>query len=89
GGDPHDIIQPLDYFVYAIKGPKETIIVDTGFDPVVGKQRGRTVITPVRDGLKALGVDPDNVSNVIISHMHYDHCGNEDLFPKACYHVQD
>jgi len=89
GGDPHDIIQPLDYFVYAIKGPKETIIVDTGFNPVVGKARGRTVVTPVRDGLKALGVDPDTVSNVIISHMHYDHCGNADLFPKACYHVQD
>ena len=42
-----------------------------------------------REGLKALGVDSDTVSNVIISHMHYDHCGNTDMFPRARYHVQD
>jgi len=29
------------------------------------------------------------VEDVIISHMHYDHAGNHDLFPKARYHLQD
>ena len=43
----------------------------------------------MREGLKRLGVDPDKVETVIISHMHYDHCGNFDLFPNARYHVQD
>ena len=27
--------------------------------------------------------------DVILSHMHYDHCGNYDLFPQARYHLQD
>ncbi len=26
---------------------------------------------------------------MIVSHLHYDHCGNYDLFPRARYHLQD
>ncbi len=29
------------------------------------------------------------MKNVIISHLHYDHCGNYDTFPNARFHVQD
>jgi len=89
GGDPHDVLQPLDYFVWVIKNDKRTFLVDTGFDQPVGTKRGRTVITPINEGLKRLGVEPDKVEDIIISHMHYDHCGNTDMFPRARYHVQD
>ena len=35
------------------------------------------------------GVDLGRVKDVIITHMHYDHCGNHHLFPDATFHVQD
>jgi glyoxylase-like metal-dependent hydrolase (beta-lactamase superfamily II) len=89
GGDPHDIIQPLAYFVWAIVGPAGTFVVDTGFSQSMGTQRGRQTITPVGEGLSALGIDPDAVQDVIVTHLHYDHCGNHDLFPRARYHLQD
>jgi glyoxylase-like metal-dependent hydrolase (beta-lactamase superfamily II) len=89
GGDPHDVLQPLDYFVWAIVGPSGTIVVDTGFDEVMGRCRQRQIVKPVGDGLLALGIAPESVEAVIISHMHYDHCGNYDLFPRARYHLQD
>ena len=89
GGDPHDVLQPLDYFVWVVKNDKRTILVDTGFDQPVGNTRGRTIITPINEGLKRLGVETDKVEDIIISHMHYDHCGNVDMFPRARYHVQD
>jgi glyoxylase-like metal-dependent hydrolase (beta-lactamase superfamily II) len=89
GGDPHDILQPLDFFVWAIVGPSGTIVVDTGYDEAMAEARQREITKPVRDGLAALGVAPDSVKNVIISHLHYDHCGNHDLFPQARYHLQD
>ena len=89
GGDPHDVLQPLDYFVWVIKNAKRTFLVDTGFDQPVGTKRGRTVVTPIDQGLKRLGIEPDKVEDIIISHMHYDHCGNTDMFPRARYHVQD
>src|SRR5271154_2367013 len=89
GGDPHDVLQPLDFFVWAIVGPSGAIIVDTGFDEAMGRRRQREMIKPVHDGLTALGIAPETVETVIISHLHYDHCGNYDLFPQARYHLQD
>jgi glyoxylase-like metal-dependent hydrolase (beta-lactamase superfamily II) len=89
GGDSHDIIQPLAYFVWAITGPHGTFIVDTGFSEEMGNRRGRTTTAPVGKGLQAIGVTPGDVKNVVITHLHYDHCGNHDLFPQATYHLQD
>ena len=89
GGDSHDVAQPLDYFVWAIVGPGGPFIVDTGFDATMAQKRRREVLKPIAEGLKAIGVDHDKVENVIVSHLHYDHCGNYDLFPRARYHLQD
>ena len=89
GGDEHDGPMPLDFYVWAIVGEKRTIILDTGFDETVAQRRGRNIVRPVGDGLKAIGISPESVEDVIVSHMHYDHAGNHDLFPRARYHVQD
>jgi glyoxylase-like metal-dependent hydrolase (beta-lactamase superfamily II) len=89
GGDPHDILQPLDYYVWAIVGPHGSYVVDTGFDEAMATKRQRRITQPIGEGLKAIGIEPDKVENVIVSHLHYDHTGNYDLFPKARYHLQD
>jgi glyoxylase-like metal-dependent hydrolase (beta-lactamase superfamily II) len=89
GGDPHDILQPLAYFVWAIVGPHGTFVVDSGFDQAMAVKRGRTIVQPVADGLKAIGIQADAVRDVIVTHLHYDHCGNHDIFPQARYHLQD
>ena len=88
-GDDHDADMPLDYFVWAIVGPDRTFVLDTGFDPKVAIRRGRVTTRPIPEGLKAIGIDPASVSDVIISHMHYDHAGNLPLFPAAKFHLQD
>jgi glyoxylase-like metal-dependent hydrolase (beta-lactamase superfamily II) len=46
-------------------------------------------VKPVGEGLAALGIPPDSVRDVIVTHLHYDHSGNHDLFPRARYHLQD
>ncbi len=89
GGDPHDTPMPLDYFVWAIVGEARVFVVDTGFDAAVGQKRGRTLVRPVVEGLQRIGVRPEVVEDVIITHMHYDHAGNLGLFPRARYHLQD
>jgi glyoxylase-like metal-dependent hydrolase (beta-lactamase superfamily II) len=87
--DPHDGLQPLAYYVWVIAGPDRTILVDTGFDEGMARKRGRTITTPVTTGLAALGVDAASIEDIILTHLHYDHCGNSAAFPKARYHVQD
>jgi glyoxylase-like metal-dependent hydrolase (beta-lactamase superfamily II) len=89
GGDPHDVDMPLNYFVWVIRNSERTIMVDTGFDRAMAARRGRAVMRPVEEGLAALGVNPNAVQDVIITHMHYDHAGNHDLFPAARYHLQE
>jgi len=89
GGDPHDGPMPLDYFVWAIVNENRTIVLDTGFDAAAAKQRGREFLRCPGDGLKTIGIDPASIGDVIISHMHYDHAGNQDLFPNARFHLQD
>ena len=89
GGDPHDVLEPLDYYVWAIVNPQATFVLDTGFDAAMARRRARTITKPIGEGLKAIGVDPDAVEQVIVSHLHFDHAGNYDLFPRARYHLQD
>jgi len=89
GGDEHDGPMPLDYFVWAIVGKGSTYILDTGFDAAAARRRRRTLLRPVEQGLRSIGIDPSSVRDVIISHMHFDHAGNADLFPNARYHLQD
>lgn len=89
GGDVHDVLQPLDYYVWAIVGEKATYVVDTGFDEGMGKKRKRTLVRPISEGLKAIGIECDSIEDVIVSHLHYDHTGNYHTFPHAKYHLQD
>jgi glyoxylase-like metal-dependent hydrolase (beta-lactamase superfamily II) len=72
-----------------LKSGSRTFVVDTGFDEAMARQRRRTFLNSPGEGLRRLGVDPQTVEDVIITHMHYDHCGNHDLFPSARFHVQD
>ncbi|WP_077000848.1 N-acyl homoserine lactonase family protein [Variovorax sp. KK3] len=89
GGDSHDVPMPLDYFVWAVVGASRTFLVDTGFDQAGAAKRGRVITRPIDEGLKAIGIDAAAVEDVIVTHMHYDHAGNRELFPRARYHLQD
>jgi len=74
-------------YVRAIGG--KPIVIDTGFNATVGKKRGREVKRNPADLLADLGIDPKEVEDVVITHLHYDHVGNWDRFPKARFHLQD
>ncbi|HUS95775.1 MAG TPA: N-acyl homoserine lactonase family protein [Hyphomicrobiaceae bacterium] len=89
GGDPHDAPLPMDYFVWALRSPERTIVVDVGFGKAEGEKRGRTFLRCPTDGLRLIGIEADEVQDVVITHMHYDHAGNLALFPNAKFHIQD
>ena len=79
----------MAYYVWLIRRDETVIVVDTGFNAASGAKRGRRLLRSPTDGLRALGVDPDAVGTLIVTHLHYDHIGNADLFPSAKLHVQD
>ena len=87
--DAHDVPMPLDYYVWAIVGKTKTYVVDTGFDEAEAAARKRDHIRSPAEGLRLIGVEAENVEEIILTHMHYDHCGNMSQFPKAKFYVQD
>jgi glyoxylase-like metal-dependent hydrolase (beta-lactamase superfamily II) len=87
--DAHDGPMPLDYFVWLVRGPSGDLVVDTGFSAAVAARRGRMHLRCPSEGLRRLGVDAAHVRDVVITHLHYDHVGNFELFPAAAYHRQD
>jgi glyoxylase-like metal-dependent hydrolase (beta-lactamase superfamily II) len=88
-GDTRHEPMRMAYFVWAVTDGNRTVVVDLGFTEPVGTRRGRSFMRSPGDGLRVLGVDPESVDQVIVTHFHYDHTGNHASFPKATFHVQD
>ena len=88
-GDIHDGPMPLDYYVWVARSPERTFVVDTGFDAATAERRERPRIRSTGDAVRAVGVDPAHVEDVIITHLHYDHAGDYESFPRARFHLQD
>ncbi|HIF67658.1 MAG TPA: N-acyl homoserine lactonase family protein [Acidimicrobiia bacterium] len=91
GGDPHDNApMPMDYFIWLIRSSSgQEWVVDTGFEQDDAQSRNRTLLRTAAEGVALLGVDSDTVSDVIMTHFHYDHAGGVNQFPNATFHVQD
>ncbi len=74
----------LAMMVWVIKGGGRTILVDAGFhrDDFV-KRWHPTGFVPPSEAIGRLGIKPEDVTDVIISHVHWDHLDGIDLFPRA------
>ncbi|MFG1610595.1 N-acyl homoserine lactonase family protein [Actinoplanes sp. NPDC049265] len=77
----------MDYFFWVLRNRASTIVVDTGFSAVGGANRKRTTLIEPAAALDALGVDRAAGPPVVVTHAHYDHIGNVDLFPSSEVHI--
>ena len=89
GGDPHDGPMPMDYFTWVIVGPERVFLVDTGFTAETASRRKRHFLRCPIESLRLLDIEPDAVTDVILTHLHYDHVGNFHKLPNARFHLQE
>lgn len=87
--DDHQTIVRMDFFVWVVRSAEKTIVFDMGFDESAARSRGKTWDRSPREALSVLGVDTNDVEDVVISHMHWDHAGNFQDYPNAKFHIQD
>ncbi|HZP61991.1 MAG TPA: N-acyl homoserine lactonase family protein [Terriglobales bacterium] len=75
--------------VWVVRGNGRNILVDSGFyhDRFFKDWRVNDFVKP-SDALKPLGLKPEDITDVIISHMHWDHADGIDLFPNARIWIQ-
>jgi len=88
-GGPKDEKVDAVFVIWLIRGGGRNILFDSGFHREKWFQ-----YFPVTDYLrpdeavKLAGVKPEEVTDVIISHAHWDHMDGIDLFPKATVWIQ-
>lgn len=90
GDAPEGTRRPLSWQVWLVRTPDRLILVDTGFvEPSFAAARRVEGFVPVADALRSeLGVDPSAVTDVVITHGHWDHAGGVAAFPDARVWVQ-
>ncbi|MBX3088380.1 MAG: N-acyl homoserine lactonase family protein [Cryobacterium sp.] len=75
----------MPIYVHVVDHPAGRILVDTGLaelHPLIEDMQ------PIIEPLDQQGFDLDSVYIVVNTHLHFDHCGGNRLFPKARIFVQ-
>ena len=83
--------------IFLIEGNGRKILMDTGSgDPSLESMKisfhgpgiTRKPEEAPDEALRLLGIQPEEIDTVIMSHLHWDHCYNNHLFPQADFYVQ-
>lgn len=87
--DNHDAPHAMDYYIWVLRREAEVIVVDTGYDMAEATARNRPIRMEPAEALAPLGIKPEDVKTIIVTHLHYDHAGGMHLFPNAKLHMQE
>ena len=80
----------IQMMVWLLKGSNgANLLVDSGFyrDKLFKQWKVKDFIKP-SEAIAKLALTPEDITDVIITHMHWDHAGGMDLFPKARIWIQ-
>lgn len=89
-GAPKDEKIDTIFAIWLIRGGGRNVLFDSGFH----RERWfkewpiRNFLRP-DEAVKLAGVQPEEVTDIVISHAHWDHLGGIDLFPKATVWIQE
>jgi glyoxylase-like metal-dependent hydrolase (beta-lactamase superfamily II) len=75
--------------VWVLQGDARVVLVDAGFyrDRFLERWKPADYIRPSA-ALAAIGVRPEDVTDIIVTHVHWDHADGVDLFPNARVWIQ-
>jgi glyoxylase-like metal-dependent hydrolase (beta-lactamase superfamily II) len=86
-----DLSRKLDIamMIWLIRGNGHNILVDSGFyNERFFRNWKVNDFTKPSDTLARVGLKPEDITDVIITHMHWDHADGVDLFPNARVWIQ-
>lgn len=86
-GGTADLVD-FGYSFWLVDHPDGLILVDCGFREQAARRKSINYErTPVA-ALAALGIAPDDISAIVLTHLHFDHAGTVPDFPQAVVYLQ-
>jgi glyoxylase-like metal-dependent hydrolase (beta-lactamase superfamily II) len=88
-GAPKDEKIDTVFAIWLIRGGGHNILFDSGFhrERWFKEWNIQNYLRP-DEAVKLAGVQPEEITDIVISHAHWDHMGGIDLFPKAVVWIQ-
>lgn len=88
-GAPEDERVDSVYVIWMIRGGGHTVLFDSGFHRARWFKEWtiEDYVSPA-EAVRLAGVTPEQITDVVISHAHWDHLGGIDLFPNAAVWIQ-
>lgn len=78
------------FIAWYIEGLEKKVLIDTGPPPEERAQRLHSVLNPrispeqeTPRRLLQIGIKPEDIEVLVLTHLHWDHVGHVDKFPKA------
>lgn len=86
--------QDLPVIVFLVEGNGHKILVDTGMSSTEIAHRyhhpgsSQPEGYAIHEQLSSMGIDPDEIDMVVLTHLHWDHCYHLSKFRNATFYVQ-
>ncbi len=75
------------WLFYIVRIDKKLVLIDTGFNDEELKKRFSIEMRDPLELLSEMGITPVDVTDIIITHKHFDHAGNLQRFPSARIYI--
>lgn len=85
-GGNKDKLLPISFVIYLIQTERKNILVDVGCDDGAGFEM--SIFKKPVDILKEYGLDPKDITDVVITHAHHDHIEAIRYYENATIHIQ-
>ena len=81
----------IAFTVWVVRAGARVVLLDAGFhhEKFISRWKPVNFVTPAEALRRGLGIAPEQVTDVIISHTHWDHADGADLFPHATVWIQN
>jgi glyoxylase-like metal-dependent hydrolase (beta-lactamase superfamily II) len=89
GAEPGRAID-IAFTIWVMRGEGRVVLLDAGFhrEKFLARWKPLDFATPAEALRRGLGIAPGQVTDVVISHAHWDHADGADLFPRATIWIQ-
>jgi glyoxylase-like metal-dependent hydrolase (beta-lactamase superfamily II) len=79
----------VPYYLWVVTNGEHTAVVDMGATESNIARHGRFWLEDPASLLDKVGVNAKTVEHAVVTHLHWDHAGNYELFPRAKFFLQE